>query len=102
MTDATEATAPIEQDAAAGISGPGDTGSADDPETAIAAFRTQLEGQVSVPASVVQDCLLDVWAKLPEGEPRTEVERWLTETLGRHLYVVSDVDARLDSVFSNN
>lgn len=69
---------------------------------AIAAFRNQLEGQVSVPASVVQDCLLDLWAKLPEGEPRTEVERWLTETLERSLYAVSDVDARLESVFSNN
>lgn len=74
----------------------------EDADTAIAAFRSQLEGQVSVPASVVQDCLLDLWSKLPEGEPRTEVERWLTETLERHLYAVSDVDARLESVFSDN
>ena len=97
MTDATEAPAPIEQDATAD-----DTGLVEDADAAIAAFRTQLEGQVSVPATVVQDCLLDLWAKLPEGEPRTEVERWLTETLERHLYVVSDVDARLESVFSAN
>ena len=32
----------------------------------------------------------------------TEVERWLTETLERSLYSVSDVDARLTSVFSDN
>lgn len=105
MTDATEATAPIEHEATAGDATLGDTGLADDAddfEGAIAAFRGQLEGQVSVPASVVQDCLLDLWAKLPEGDPRTEVERWLTETLERHLYVVSDVDARLESVFSSN
>ena len=93
MTDATEAPAPIEQDA---------TPSAEHVDAAIAAFRNQLEGQVSVPATLVQDCLLDVWAKLPEGEPRSEVERWLTETLERHLYVVADVDARLESVFSDN
>ena len=97
MTDATEATATIEQDATAG-----DTGFPEDADAAIAAFRGQLEGQVSVPATVVQDCLLDLWAKLPEGDPRTEVERWLTETLERNLYVVSDVDARLESVFSAN
>lgn len=97
MTEATEAPAPIEQDATAD-----QAVTQEDADTAIAAFRNQLEGQVSVPASVVQDCLLDLWDKLPEGEPRTEVERWLTETLERHLYVVSDVDARLESVFSDN
>jgi hypothetical protein len=67
-------------------------------EAAVAAFRGQLEGQVSVPATVVQDCLLDLWGLLPEGESRTEVERWLTETLERHLYEVRDIDARLASV----
>lgn len=71
-----------------------------DTEAAVAAFRGQLEGQVSVPASVVQDCLLDLWGSLPEGDGRSEVERWLTETLERHLYSVSDVDARLASVMS--
>jgi hypothetical protein len=50
----------------------------------------------------VQDTLLDLWGVLPEGESRTEVERWLTETLERNLYSVSDVDARLTSVFSDN
>lgn len=97
MTEATEAPAAIEHDAITG-----EAGAPEDADVAIAAFRNQLEGQVSVPASVVQDCLLDLWAKLPEGEPRTEVERWLTETLERSLYAVSDVDARLESVFSNN
>ena len=71
-------------------------------ESAVAAFRRQLEGQVSVPASFVQDCLLDLWGFLPEGETRTEVERWLTETLERQLYVVADVDARLASVLPAN
>jgi hypothetical protein len=69
-------------------------------EAAIAAFRRQLEGQVSVPASVVQDGLLDLWGLLPEGDSRTVVERWLTETLERSLYSVTDVDSRLDSVLA--
>jgi DNA-directed RNA polymerase specialized sigma24 family protein len=70
----------------------------DPTEAAVASFRRQLEGQVSVPASVVQDALLDLWGHLPEGESRAEVERWLTETLERNLYSVGDVDARLTSV----
>jgi hypothetical protein len=70
----------------------------DPTEVALAAFRRQLEGQISVPASVVQDALLDLWGHLPEGETRAEVERWLTETLERNLYSVGDVDARLASV----
>ena len=85
MTDATEAPAPIDQT-----------------DEAVEAFRRQLEGQISVPASVVQDCLLDLWGRLPEGESRAEVERWLTETLERNLYHTADVDARLSSVLSNN
>lgn len=70
-------------------------------EAAVAAFRRQLEGQVSVPSSVVQDCLLDLWGLLPEGDIRSEVERWLIETLERHLYEVRDVDARLASVLTS-
>ncbi|MBV9661907.1 MAG: hypothetical protein JO337_12195 [Acidimicrobiales bacterium] len=95
MTEATEAD-PVTSDLVMG----------DDPETsertdaAVAAFRRQLEGQVSVPASVVQDGLLDLWGILPEGDTRTVVERWLTETLGRNLYSVTDVDSRLDAVLS--
>ena len=69
-------------------------------EAAVAAFRRQLEGQVSVPASVVQDGLLDIWGSLPEGDTRATVEKWLTETLGRNLYAVTDVDSRLDAVLS--
>ncbi len=85
MTDAAEAPAPI-----------------DETDTAVEAFRRQLDGQLSVPASVVQDCLLDLWGLLPEGEPRAQVERWLTETLERNLYQTADVDARLTSVLSSN
>jgi hypothetical protein len=71
---------------------------ADDTEAAIAEFKRQLEGHVSVSASLVQDGLLEIWGLLPEGDSRTEIERWLTETLERHLYVVTDVTARLESV----
>jgi hypothetical protein len=71
---------------------------ADPIESAVAEFRRQLEGQVSVPASLVQDHLLDIWGHLPAGESRAEVERWLTETLERQLYYVADVDARLANV----
>ena len=67
-------------------------------EAAISAFRRQLEGQVSVSAAVVQDGLLDLWGILPEGDSRGVVERWLTETLERNLYSVTDVDSRLDAV----
>lgn len=78
----------------------GETESSDRTEAAVAAFRRQLEGQVSVPASVVQDGLLDLWGLLPEGDRRTVVERWLTETLERSLYSVTDVDSRLDTVLA--
>ena len=64
----------------------------------MAAFRRQLEGQVSVSASVVQDGLLDLWGLLPDGDSRARVERWLTETLERNLYQVADIDARLATV----
>jgi len=67
-------------------------------EGVVAAFRDQLRGQVSVTASVVQDGLLDIWAAMDEGAPRTEIERWLTETLERSLYQVTDIDSRLESV----
>jgi hypothetical protein len=70
-------------------------------EAAVAAFRRQLEGQVSVSATMVQDGLLEVWGTLPEGDLRSVVESWLTETLQRNLYAVTDVDARLESVFSS-
>ena len=47
-----------------------------------------------------QDGLLDLWGLLPEGDTRAEVERWLTETLERNLYVVADIDARLSTVLT--
>ena len=81
MTDAPEAPAQLDQT-----------------EAAVAAFRRQLEGQISVSASVVQDVLLDLWGLLPDGDSRAQVERWLTETLERNLYQVADIDARLASV----
>ena len=71
---------------------------ADQTETAVAAFKRQLEGHVSVSASLVQDGLLEIWGLLPEGDTRTQIERWLTETLERNLYAVTDVTARLESV----
>jgi hypothetical protein len=72
--------------------------SSDQTEAAITAFRHQLEGQVSVSASLVQDSLLDLWGLMPEGDSRSEIERWITETLGRSLYAVQEVDARLAAV----
>jgi DNA-directed RNA polymerase specialized sigma24 family protein len=67
-------------------------------EAALSAFRRQLDGQVSVSASVVQDGLLEIWGALPEGSARSQVESWLTETLGRNLYSVADIDTRLSTV----
>ena len=61
-------------------------------------WRSDLDDQVSVPASNVQDRLLDLWGTLPEGQMRIEVERWLTETLARNLYTVTDIGDRLDTV----
>ncbi|HET9077461.1 MAG TPA: hypothetical protein VFN68_11050 [Acidimicrobiales bacterium] len=90
MTEATEVSATNPDDADAG----------ERIEAAVSAFRRQLEGQVSVPASVVQDGLLDLWGILPEGDTRAVVERWLTETLERNLYSVTDVDSRLDKVLA--
>jgi hypothetical protein len=55
----------------------------------------ELADQVSVSASTVQDHLLDVWGAVEDGDTRREVERWLTETLGRELYLVEDVVDRL-------
>ena len=96
MTDATEAPAPPSLDGLA-LSDVVETDPAQ-AEVAVAAFRRQLEGQPSLPASVVQDCLLDLWGSLPAGDSRTEVERWLTETLERTMYSATDVASRLASV----
>lgn len=62
------------------------------------AWLAELSDKASVPASQVQDRLLDLWGALDEGPARVEVERWLTETLRRSLYSVSDINERLDSL----
>jgi hypothetical protein len=69
-------------------------------ETLVAEWKAELDGQQSVSASNVQDRLLDLWGQLPEGATRSEVEQWLTETVQRHLYAVSDIDARLQRVLA--
>ena len=67
-------------------------------EAMIETWVAELGREGSVSATEVQDRLLDLWGRLPEGEARANIERWLTETLERHLYQVSDVEARLSSV----
>lgn len=69
--------------------------SIDDLERTVAAWRADLAGQTSVSATEVQDRLLDLWAALPEGDRRSLVETWLTETLSRSLYAAEDLDRRL-------
>jgi hypothetical protein len=69
-------------------------------EPLVAAWRAEIDGQISVSASQVQDHLLDLWGHLPEGESRSQVERWLTETLERHLYSVADIESRLERVLA--
>ncbi|MGH9104882.1 MAG: hypothetical protein ACRDZX_03415 [Acidimicrobiales bacterium] len=61
-------------------------------------WLAQLSDQMAVPASDVQDHLLDLWGALDEGPARAEVERWLTETLRRNLYAVSDINERLETL----
>ncbi|MCL2393144.1 MAG: hypothetical protein FWC87_00530 [Acidimicrobiaceae bacterium] len=70
-------------------------------ETMVAEWKAELEGQQSVSASNVQDRLLDMWGQLPEGSVRSEIEKWLTETVQRHLYTASDIDARLQRVLAD-
>ena len=62
------------------------------------AWLSQLSDQIAVPASDVQDHLLDLWGALDEGPVRTQVEHWLTETLRRSLYSVSDINERLETL----
>jgi hypothetical protein len=71
-------------------------------ELLVASWLSELGEQGSVSASDVQDRLLDLWASLPEGAVRTQVERWLTETLERHLYAVDDVQRRLESLATSS
>lgn len=62
------------------------------------AWLAELADRIAVPASDVQDHLLDLWGALDEGPARAEVERWLTETLKRNLYSVSDINERLETL----
>jgi hypothetical protein len=62
------------------------------------AWLAELADKMAVPASNVQDHLLDLWGVLDEGPARSEVERWLTETLRRNLYSVSDINDRLEGL----
>ena len=91
--DVTETSDMVKGDAVA--DGEGDGPSAVD---VAEAWLRELDDQVSVPASTVQDRLLDLWGALGEGPERVEVERWLTETLRRNLYSVSDINDRLESL----
>jgi hypothetical protein len=84
-----------EEDSAAQVSGEEAVSSAVE---VAEAWLEELADQISVPASDVQDHLLDLWGALDEGPARAEVERWLTETLRRHLYSVSDINERLETL----
>jgi hypothetical protein len=46
----------------------------------------------------VQDRLFDLWGLLDDGDTRRAVEKWLTETLDRHLYTSEDLVSRLRSL----
>jgi hypothetical protein len=70
-------------------------------EAFVATWRSELGVQGSVSSSTVQDHLLDLWGHLPEGPTRSQVERWLTETLERHLYQVDDVNHRLETMLAD-
>jgi hypothetical protein len=67
-------------------------------ELSIRTWRDSLETETSVSAGTVQDRLLDMWADFPDGAAKKDVESWLSETLGRSLYMASDVRGRLDGL----
>jgi hypothetical protein len=67
-------------------------------EETVQSWIGELADQVSVSASRVQDRLFDVWGALDEGDSRREIERWLTETLTRDLYLAEDVVDRLNDL----
>jgi hypothetical protein len=67
-------------------------------EEAVESWIGELADQFSVSASTVQDHLIDLWGALDEGETRRQVERWLTETLHRELYLAEDVVNRLNGL----
>lgn len=64
-------------------------------DTAVERWIAELSEGTSLAASSVQDRLFDLWGLLDDGDTRREVERWLTETLDRHLYPSDEVVTRL-------
>ena len=64
-------------------------------EAAVESWIVEIEDGMALSASAVQDHLFDLWGLLDDGDTRREVERWLTETLDRHLYTSEDLIARL-------
>ena len=97
MTDASGEVQDMVIEEAGGASAELDEGTPSAVEVA-EAWLAQLSDRMAVPASDVQDHLLDLWGALDEGPARSEVERWLTETLRRNLYSVSDINERLETL----
>jgi hypothetical protein len=64
-------------------------------QAAVERWIAELNDGLSLSSTTVQDRLFDLWGMLEEGDARREVERWLTETLDRHLYTSSDLISRL-------
>jgi len=104
MTEATEHGGDVkslEMSEAATNSTDSDINSAESAQSAVEvaeAWLAELVDQMAVSASDVQDHLLDLWGVLEEGPARSEIERWLTETLVRNLYSVSDINGRLETL----
>jgi hypothetical protein len=67
-------------------------------EEIVESWVGELADQISVSASMVQDHLFDVWGAVEEGDARRAVERWLTETLERELYLAEDIVERLNGL----
>jgi hypothetical protein len=88
---------PLEGDSTVTSDGDVDVELVTSPVEVAEAWLAQLSDQIAVPASDVQDHLLDLWGVMDSGPAREEVERWLTETLRRNLYSVSDINERLEA-----
>lgn len=88
----------LDQVTSSGTGFGGASGGEPGPVEVAEAWLAGLEDKLAVAASDVQDHLLDLWGVLDEGPARAEVERWLTETLGRSVYSVSDINDRLEAL----
>lgn len=64
-------------------------------DAAVERWIAELSEGPSLSASSVQDRLFDLWGLLEDGDMRREIERWLTQTLDRHLYPSDEVVSRL-------